>query len=144
MPVIQIDTIHPLYTQVLALRHRILRVPLGLSISKADTAGEDQQIILIYVTNGIASGCILLQWLDPDNLKMRQLAVDAELQRTGIGRQLVHHAEDFARDRQVKNIVLHARKSAVSFYLRLGYTISGEEFTEVGIPHLIMKKPLKP
>jgi predicted GNAT family N-acyltransferase len=37
---------------------------------------------------------------------------------------------------------LHARATAIDFYKRLGYSVCSEEFTEVGIPHRIMRKQL--
>ena len=36
-------------------------------------------------------------------------------------------------------IALHARESAVPFYLALGYGLVGEPFEEVGIPHRKMR-----
>jgi predicted GNAT family N-acyltransferase len=39
-------------------------------------------------------------------------------------------------------MILHARATAVPFYLRLGYTVVGEPFEEVGIPHRGMEKAL--
>ncbi|MEJ7682070.1 MAG: GNAT family N-acetyltransferase [Segetibacter sp.] len=37
---------------------------------------------------------------------------------------------------------MHARKSAVGFYEKLGYKIVGDEFLELNIPHYIMEKQL--
>jgi predicted GNAT family N-acyltransferase len=37
---------------------------------------------------------------------------------------------------------MHARKSAVGFYEKLGYKIVGDEFEEVTIPHFEMQKTL--
>jgi predicted GNAT family N-acyltransferase len=37
---------------------------------------------------------------------------------------------------------MHARKSAVGFYEKFGYRISGNEFIEVSIPHIVMEKKL--
>lgn len=37
-------------------------------------------------------------------------------------------------------MVLHARDSALDFYLSLGYSIVGDPFEEVGIPHHRMEK----
>jgi predicted GNAT family N-acyltransferase len=37
---------------------------------------------------------------------------------------------------------MHARKSAVGFYEKLGYEIEGDEFEEVTIPHYEMQKTL--
>ncbi|NOZ36403.1 MAG: GNAT family N-acetyltransferase [Chlorobi bacterium] len=42
----------------------------------------------------------------------------------------------------MQKIVLHARKTAVSFYLKLNYKIISEQFYEVGIPHFKMRKML--
>ncbi len=37
---------------------------------------------------------------------------------------------------------MHARKTAVGFYEKLGYFSTGGEFEEVTIPHNIMEKKL--
>jgi predicted GNAT family N-acyltransferase len=39
-----------------------------------------------------------------------------------------------------QKMVLHARDSAIDFYLLLGYKIVGDPFEEVGIPHHRMEK----
>jgi predicted GNAT family N-acyltransferase len=39
-------------------------------------------------------------------------------------------------------MVMHARKSALGFYEKLGYTPEGDEFEEVTIPHYLMRKKL--
>ena len=71
---------------------------------------------------------------------MRQVAVDESYQSKGIGRALVEYCEQVARDEQFTEIILHARETAVAFYLKLGYEVYGEPFIEVGIPHRNMRK----
>ena len=39
---------------------------------------------------------------------------------------------------------LHARGTAVGFYLKCGYRTVGAEFLEQGIPHIRMEKELGP
>jgi len=39
-------------------------------------------------------------------------------------------------------MVMHARKTALGFYEKLGYNVVGDEFTEVTIPHFVMEKNL--
>ena len=39
-------------------------------------------------------------------------------------------------------MIAHARASAAEFYRRLGYSVSGDEFIEVTIPHRLVKKAL--
>ena len=79
---------------------------------------------------------------EPGTVRLRQMAVLNNLQGKGIGRALMQFAENIARDRGFKRITMHARKSAAGFYEKLGYTIFGEEFEEVTIPHFVMEKLL--
>jgi predicted GNAT family N-acyltransferase len=37
---------------------------------------------------------------------------------------------------------MHARKDAQGFYEKMGYKVSGGEFSEITIPHLVMEKKL--
>ena len=39
-----------------------------------------------------------------------------------------------------QKMILHARDSAMDFYLSLGYIVVGDSFEEVGIPHHKMEK----
>lgn len=73
---------------------------------------------------------------------MRQVAVKKEWQGHGVGKKLVVFAERFAFKHLFNKIELNARKTAVDFYLNLGYKTMGNEFTEVGILHLKMVKNL--
>ena len=51
-------------------------------------------------------------------------------------------AENVARDLGYRKLCMHARKTALGFYEKLGYTVAGEEFLEVTIPHFTMEKAL--
>jgi ribosomal protein S18 acetylase RimI-like enzyme len=79
---------------------------------------------------------------NPNSVRLRQMAVLNNLQGKGIGRALMQFAENIARDRGFQKITMHARKTAVGFYEKLGYRISGQEFEEVTIPHYVMEKLL--
>jgi predicted GNAT family N-acyltransferase len=80
--------------------------------------------------------------VDNKCLRLRQMAVQNNLQGKGIGASMMSFAELVARDKGYKKLVMHARKTAVGFYEKLGYKVSGDEFTEVTIPHYIMEKKL--
>jgi predicted GNAT family N-acyltransferase len=73
---------------------------------------------------------------------MRQVAVNDKSQRSGIGSRLVAYSEEYAREHGYETMELNARQTAVPFYLRLGYEITGDPFTEVGLPHRKMQKRL--
>jgi predicted GNAT family N-acyltransferase len=132
----------PAYPAVIDLRQRILRAPLGLDIRDEDLSGETEEVILIAEDNGVLAGCLLLQHKDPTTFKLRQMAVDTAWQRKSIGAQLVAEAERYARSVGKTRIVLHARMTAMSFYRKSGYDVCSDSFTEVGIPHVLMKKNL--
>jgi len=133
----------PLYPQVIDLRQRILRAPLGLDIRDENLEEEAAQIIVIAEDTGIVAGCLLLQEVDAATCKLRQMAVDTGRQGKGTGARLVAAAEDYARSRGKTGIVLHARMTAVPFYRKSGYKACGAPFTEVGIPHVRMEKMLQ-
>jgi GNAT superfamily N-acetyltransferase len=75
-------------------------------------------------------------------IKMRQVAVDDRHQSQGLGKSLVKYADDYARENGYRLIHCHARDTAKEFYLKQGYKVEGDEFTEVGIKHYYMEKEL--
>ncbi len=73
-----------------------------------------------------------------------RVAVDRVLRGGQIGRTVMQALEDAAKARGDRRIVLHAQRSAMPFYARLGYQRVGEPFEEAGIPHQEMVKSLQP
>lgn len=132
----------PLWREVVSLRLRILRTPLGLTFTPEELASECDEIQIAALQADTLVGCLLLTPKSPLQIKMRQVAVDTPLQGQGIGKELVLFAEKTARERGFQEIVLNARENVVPFYERLGYTIISDRFIEVTIPHLTMQKTL--
>ena len=130
------------YQEALVLRQTILRDPLNLQLTEADLHGEEKELHIggIY-QNRLIAYCILSPQ-DGIQAKVRQVAVDKRYQGMGIGRALMHHAENIALDMGIETIMLHARKHVAQWYESQQYQIMGEEFVEVGIPHLRMFKRL--
>lgn len=124
------------------LRRRILRLPLGLDFTPAELAAEAHEFHLVAVDREEVVACLVLTPLAEHEIKMRQVAVDPLRQSEGIGKALVEFSETIASQRGFKRMVLHARDTAVPFYLRLGYAIEGDPFEEVSIPHRKMAKSL--
>jgi ribosomal protein S18 acetylase RimI-like enzyme len=127
-----IDYGTPEYQQMIKLRDEILRKPLGLSFSQEELSEEKNQLLIGAFDDDKMLGCCML--VDEGN------GVNNTLQGKGIGRALMNFAENLARDRGYKRLTMHARKTAVGFYERLGYQISSPEFEEVTIPHYVMEK----
>jgi predicted GNAT family N-acyltransferase len=138
-----IDFGSPEYKQMVQLRYNILRKPLGLEFDPHELEQERHDILLGCFDDGKLEGCCMLTQTGPKEVRLRQMAVISGLQGKGLGKALIQFAENIARDRGFKVICMHARKSAMGFYEKLGYEKIGDEFTEVTIPHYKMEKKLQ-
>lgn len=130
------------YHQMVQLRNDILRKPLGLKFTPDELEREKDEILIGAFEDEKMLGCCMLIKVDPSTVRLRQMAVLNNLQGKGIGRALMQFAENIARDKGFRNIMMHARKSATGFYEKLGYHVTGEEFDEVTLPHYVMQKAL--
>jgi ribosomal protein S18 acetylase RimI-like enzyme len=130
------------YQQMVQLRIDLLRKPLGLSLTAEELEKEKEEILIGAFEDDKMLGCCMLIKNDNRTVRLRQMAVINNLQGKGIGRALMQFAENIARDRGFRKITMHARTTAIGFYEKLGYSVSGPEFEEVTIPHYIMEKML--
>jgi len=131
------------YNQMVQLRNDMLRKPLGLSFSVEELEKEKDDVLIGAFEDDKLLGCCLLTKVDDITVRLRQMAVPNSLQGKGVGRALMIFAENIARDLGYKKLIMHARKTALGFYGKLGYNASGDEFTEVTIPHYVMEKSLR-
>lgn len=130
------------YRQMLKLREDILRKPLGLSFDPQELEKEKENMLIGAFEEEDMLGCCMLVEKDPGAVRLRQMAVINDLQGKGIGRALMNFAENLARDRGYATIFMHARKNVVGFYEKMGYIVTGDEFIEITIPHVVMEKKL--
>jgi len=138
----QIDHGTKEYQQMVKLRYDILRQPLGLSFTTDELAREKEDILIGAFDEEEMLACCMLTKADQKSLRLRQMAVQNNLQGKGIGASMMNFAEILARDKGYKKLIMHARETAVGFYEKLGYTVVGNKFIEVTIPHYIMEKVL--
>jgi len=131
-----------IYKQMLHLRDEVLRKPLGLSLDIASLGNEKESIHIAGFEGNALQCCLLLTPLGNNSVQMRQVAVITSMQSKGLGKELVLFSEKIAGEKGFKEIVLHARKNVVGFYEKLGYQTYGDEYIEVTIPHISMKKNL--
>ena len=143
MNVLKIEFATPEYDETVRLRYKILRLPLNLDFTAGDLAKEYTDIHLAaYDAAWILRGCLVLTPKSKTVIKMRQVAVDSDVQGMGIGRAMVEKSEQLARLEGYKTIELNARDVAVPFYKKLDYQVEGDMFEEVSIPHFKMIKHL--
>ena len=132
------------YFQSLGLRYEVLRRPLALHFEINDLKKEGSDIHVAAYLNSQIIGCLILSEISDKTFayKMRQVAVSDDFQRRGVGKLMVEFCEKIAVKNGMNSIELHARENAVPFYLSLQYTIMGNQFLEVNIPHYKMTKEL--
>jgi len=133
----------PEYKKMVGLRNEILRKPLGLSFSDDELVKETNDILIGAFDDDDILACCMLTPLNKERVRLRQMAVLNSLQGKGIGATMMNFAENVARDRGYHVMSMHARKSAIGFYEKLGYSVCSDEFQEVTIPHFEMEKKLR-
>jgi len=130
------------YQQELELRDKVLRQPLGMNLYDENLDADKKSIHIGAFVEKQLVGVLLLTELKSDEVKMRQVAVIETLRQLKIGSKMVCFAEEYSKQHGYTSMVLNARKTAVDFYLKLGYSISSDEFLEIKIPHYKMCKKL--
>lgn len=137
-----ITTDNHLYNGMLQFRNQVLLRPIGIPLSYIQPEEEKKDLLIIAVEDEKVVGCCVLTQRSKDTVQLRQMAVDDALQQTGLGRKIVAFAENTAAETGYKILFLNARDVVIPFYLKCGYEVIGEGFTEVSIPHHRMQKAL--
>lgn len=130
------------YLAAVELRRRVLRFPLGLDFTPEQLASDSGCHHFAALLNGEVVGTLIVNVEDPDIARIRQVAVDPELQGSGVGAKLMLFAESWSLESRLSRAVLHSRATVVGFYSKLGYSKEGDIFNEIGIPHQKMVKTL--
>ncbi|MBO9618236.1 MAG: GNAT family N-acetyltransferase [Niabella sp.] len=128
------------YRQMVDLRNEILRKPLGLVLTEEDLNADKNNVLIGAFEDEKMLGCCMLVKQSAQIVLLRQMAVLNDLQGKGIGRALMLFAENIARDMGYREISMQARKNALGFYEKMGYQEASNEFTNLTIPHIVMKK----
>ena len=131
------------YQKMVDLRYEILRKPLGLKFSDDELEKEKEDILIGAFDDEKLLACCLITREKGNTCRLRQMAVQNNMQGKGIGATMMNFAENVARDRGFRTMSMHARKTAIGFYEKLGYKVDGDEFQEVTIPHFVMLKVLR-
>jgi YbgC/YbaW family acyl-CoA thioester hydrolase len=115
------------------------RIPLEMELDAAD-AGALHAVARNRLGHVVGTGRLLQP--EPGVGQIGRMAVHRMLRGGSVGRRVLLALMDAARQRGDREVMLHAQRSAVGFYARLGFQARGEPFTEAGIEHLEMFKPL--
>ena len=131
-----------LYQGELELRFKVLREPLGMGRDTVRVEGERESLHLVLEEDDVVLGCLMATPEGTTGARLRQMAVLEARQGRGLGRQLLGVMEQHLQRFGLLEVSLHARRYAIGFYEKLGFSCVGEVFTEVGLPHRKMVKTL--
>lgn len=91
-----------------------------------DEQGHEQRVELAFDGEKLV-GCMYLR-REPATLYLGMLTVTPTLQASGLGKQLLAHAEDLARGwgcTRMRMTVIHTRTELLAYYFRRGYALTG-------------------
>ncbi len=133
------------YLQMLELRNIVLRKPINWPYFILGQTEHEKEFILLggfeEDTHELMACCILVH-KSVHEIQLKQMAVSNKHQGKKLGLALITFAENLAIKKGYTKLSMHARKTALGFYEKSGYTTIGDEFEEVGIPHFKMEKQL--
>lgn len=75
--------------------------------------------------------------------RIGRMAVLMDWRGRGVGRAILTHVLEFARERGLERVHLHAQLGALGFYSRCGFVPIGPRFLEAGIEHQRMERTLR-
>lgn len=125
-----------------ALRRKVFIEEQGVSEADEVDDLDDQAIHLLATENGTPLGSARLLVLGETG-KVGRVCVLAGARGTGLGAALMRAAiAEFRKIPGVTKVKLGAQTHALGFYERLGFTATGPEYLDAGIPHRDMVLPL--
>jgi predicted GNAT family N-acyltransferase len=133
-------------SEIVDLRHALLRA--GLPRESAIFPGDDAPTThhLAAILDDRVVGCLTLHlsvWNDHPAYQLRGMATAADMQRQGVGRQLLQAAERFVLTTPQRTVWCNARRIAIAFYQANGWEIVSEEFDiPTAGPHVRMVRTL--
>ena len=113
------------------------QVPAEEELDEFDATAT--HVIAIYEGQVVATGRVVYGNEDTA-ARIGRMAVDAQWRRKGIGGRILKFLEEEAAAQGVTTYVLNAQEYVKDFYAAHGYVERGEPFSEVDIPHVLMRK----
>ena len=105
--------------------------------------GHDREALHTVVKDGDrVIGSARVRLLAGNQAKLERMAVLKPHRRKGIGKEMLLFLDTLWKDKQVKQVIIHAQLEVVPFYKSCGFDESGLPFREAGIKHIKMRKQL--
>ena len=125
--------------QVRAIRRQVFIEEQGIP---AGLEWDDRDALCLHVLALAAGGePVGTARLDVDG-RIGRMAVLPAWRGRGAGGVLLGTLLAAARERGLRRVYLHAQQSALPFYRRAGFRVTGDPCLEAGIVHVCMEMPL--
>jgi phosphoribosylformimino-5-aminoimidazole carboxamide ribotide isomerase len=79
-----------------------------------------------------------------EDFQFRKFAVEPHVQKMGVGTGLLSYITHYAAVNGGKRIWCNARDTAIGFYLKAGFKLTGQPFSRNGFNYEIMEKTISP
>jgi len=104
---------------------------------------HDREALHMVVKDGErVIGSARVQFLADNQAKLERMAILKSYRRKGIGKEMLLFLDAVWKDKQVRQVIIHAQLEVVPFYKLYGFDESGLPFREAGIKHIKMRKRL--
>jgi GNAT superfamily N-acetyltransferase len=130
------------YNDLVSLRIEALLEPIGIPSNYIVPENEKDDVFIGAFETSKVIGCCVLTAKEDGIVQLRQMAVRPGMQAKGIGTAIIEFAEKTAIAKRFHILMMHARDPVIGFYEKCGYSIVGEQFSEVGMGHHKMEKQL--
>lgn len=128
---------------VVRLRLRVYvdeqKVPLELELDEYDRSAWH----LALLWQDTVVGTLRVVWEPDEVAHIGRLAIAADHRKKGLASVLIQRAIDEAINRGCRRAVLDAQTWITHLYAAFGFSVTGDEFLDAGIPHFRMVRLLK-
>ncbi len=115
--------------QMYNLRWKINRKPFGLPKgSEIDNKEKNAKLVIAYENSLEQIIGSARMTLEKETCQISFVGVKEEFRKMKVGEKMMNYLHDLAKDNKYTKIYLYARKTAESFYHKLGYKSIGEYF----------------
>ncbi|MCZ0756183.1 GNAT family N-acetyltransferase [Anoxybacillus sp. J5B_2022] len=131
-----------LYQDALYVRRLVFVEEQHVPVEEEIDHFEDEAIHFVLYDETKPVGAGRLRLLDEATSKIERICVLHDYRKKGIGRLLMEHIEQVAKQHGAAKAKLNAQTHAEPFYKKLGYETISDVFLDAGIPHVTMVKIL--
>ena len=127
--------------KALQVRYKVFTIGQGID-KKLDVDGKDNEALnLIAINNDKVVGTVRFL-INGEESILQRLAVLPDYRHQNYASGLINYGKNLLIEKGIKEVIAHAQVRSLGVYLNNGFKTYGEEFLEVGTPHISIKLDL--